>query len=344
MGHVRGPAGTRLQITPVVVHLGPAAARALLGPRAPKLALCAAWAMQRRHGEEAARVADDAILVTEHLPKALQDAQVHAILDILNRQLYARLLREAAMHPNQTPERPSVRKLRELLEKQGMAKGIAAGMEKGIAAGMEKGIAAGMEKGIAAGMEKGIAAGMEKGLEKGLEKGRAEGLAEGKRGDLLLVFSERGLPVTAAERARIAACTDVELLSMWVRRAITAGSAAEVLADMPRPKKAAARASGLDGAASGPKPRRAARLRSRWGRERPPPRAAARIRLDGAASGPPARRAARASGLDGAASGPTPPARRARPSRSAEGPAPGAPLKSCPKKRFCFEKAQNIEA
>ena len=208
-GHVRGPAGTRLQITPVVVYLSPSAARALLDPEAPHLALCAAWAMQRRHGKVAAEVADDAIRVTERLPQPLQDAQARAIFDILHRQLYARLLREAHMHPNQTPERPSVRKLRELLEEQGMAKGMA----KGEASGMAKGEA----------------------------KGRAAGFAEAKQADLLLIFSERGLPVTAEERARIAACTDVEQLSDWLRRAITTGSAAEALAPGATPLQPAAR-------------------------------------------------------------------------------------------------------
>ena len=197
VGHVRGPGGTRLQITPLVVHLSLRAARALLDPGAPHLALCAAWAMQRRHGAEAARVADDAVLITERLPQPLQDVQARAIFDILNQHLYARLLREAAMHPNQTPERPAVRKLRELLEERGSAKGLA--------------------------------------------KGLAEGLARGKQGDLLLIFSERGLPVTAEERALISACTDVEQLSAWLRRAITAGSAAEVLATPVSPAKASSR-------------------------------------------------------------------------------------------------------
>lgn len=70
------------------------------------------------------------------------------------------------------------------------------------------------------------------------------GRAESKREDLLMVLSERGLPVTDGERARIEKCTDVEQLSLWHRRAITAASVADVLAatvpttkPAPRPRR-----------------------------------------------------------------------------------------------------------
>jgi len=67
------------------------------------------------------------------------------------------------MHPDRVPERPAVRKLRLFLEQKGRAEGLAEGKAEGLAAG------------------------------------KAEGLAEGKREDLLMVLSERGLPLTDEE-------------------------------------------------------------------------------------------------------------------------------------------------
>ncbi len=185
VAHVRGPAGTRLQLTPVVVHLSLRRAKALLDPKAPQLALCAAWAMQHRHGPAAARVVESALDLTDHLPPPLRQAQWRAIFDVLSDKMLSRL-REAAMHPDRVTERPAVRKTRLLLESIG-------------------------EK-------------------RGLEQGRAEGRAETARGALLVVLSERGLGLGDQERARIEACTDVAQLGLWLRRAVTAASVAEVLA------------------------------------------------------------------------------------------------------------------
>ncbi len=181
VAHVRGPAGTRLQLTPVVVHLSLRRAKALLDPRAPQLALFAAWAMQHRHGPAAARVVEAAFDLTDHLPPPLRQAQWRAIFDVLSDKMLSRL-REAAMHPDRVTERPAVRKTRLLLESIG-------------------------EK-------------------RGLEQGRAETA----RGALLVVLSERGLGPTDEERAHIEACTDVAQLGLWLRRAVTAASVADVLA------------------------------------------------------------------------------------------------------------------
>ena len=171
-------------------------ARSLLDPASPQLALCAAWAMQHRHGPAAARIVERAIDITSHLPPPLRDAQWRAILDVLSEKMLSRL-REVAMHPDRVPERPAVRKLRLFLEQKGRAEGLAAG--------------------------------------------KAEGLAEGKREDLLTVLLERGLPLTDEERARIEKCTDVEQLRLWHRRAITAASAADVLATAAKSEKPAPR-------------------------------------------------------------------------------------------------------
>jgi hypothetical protein len=43
------------------------------------------------------------------------------------------------------------------------------------------------------------------------------------------VLEARGLAVSAPERERILACTDLATLAQWVRRAVTAGSASELL-------------------------------------------------------------------------------------------------------------------
>ncbi len=193
VAHVRGPAGTRLQLTPVVVHLSLRRAKALLDPKAPHLALFAAWAMQHRHGLAAARVVEAALDLTDHLPPPLREPQWHAIIDVLNNEMLSRL-REAAMHPDRVTERPAVRKTRLLLESIGEKRGL------------------------------------EQGLAKGRDEGRNEGRAEAARGDLLLVLTERGLTPAASERARIEACADVAQLGLWLRRAVTAASVAEVLA------------------------------------------------------------------------------------------------------------------
>ena len=189
VAHVRGPAGTRLQLTPVVVHLSLRRAKTRLDPKAPQLALFAAWAMQHRHGPAAARVVEAAFDLTDHLPPPLRQAQWRAIVDVLSDKMLSRL-REAAMHPDRVTERPAVRKTRLLLESIG-------------------------EK---------------RGLEQGRAEGRTEGRAETARGDLLVVLSERGLGPTDEERAHIEACSDVAQLGLWLRRAVTAASVADVLA------------------------------------------------------------------------------------------------------------------
>jgi hypothetical protein len=72
----------------------------------------------------------------------------------------------------------------------------------------------------------------------GEKQGRAEGKIEGKREALLMVLEERDLPLTEEQRAHIEACTDIEKLTVWHRRAITAASVDEVLARVTKPRKA----------------------------------------------------------------------------------------------------------
>jgi predicted transposase YdaD len=56
-----------------------------------------------------------------------------------------------------------------------------------------------------------------KGKAEGLTEGKAEGLAEA----VITVLEARGLRVTADQRARILATTDVVTIDEWVKRATT---------------------------------------------------------------------------------------------------------------------------
>jgi hypothetical protein len=70
----------------------------------------------------------------------------------------------------------------------------------------------------------------QRGEAKGEIKGRQEGEAKGRAADILLVLKTRGIDVPAEIERRILACSDPALLSLWLTRAITAESAAEVVA------------------------------------------------------------------------------------------------------------------
>lgn len=62
-------------------------------------------------------------------------------------------------------------------------------------------------------------------------QGRAEGRAEGRAHAVLAVLAARAIDVPEDARARIAACTDVELLDRWLVRAANARSLDDVLRD-----------------------------------------------------------------------------------------------------------------
>ena len=98
------------------------------------------------------------------------------------------------------------------------ARAIQEGLAEGRAAGQAEGRAAGRAEGRAVGRAEGRAA------------GRAEGKAEGKAISLLAVLEARQIPVPAKLRQQILACSDDQLLETWIRRAVTARSAKEVLA------------------------------------------------------------------------------------------------------------------
>jgi hypothetical protein len=59
----------------------------------------------------------------------------------------------------------------------------------------------------------------------------SEGKVEGKADALLRILAARDLVVSAAERAQIVACTDLERLDGWIERAVHASTTADVLAE-----------------------------------------------------------------------------------------------------------------
>jgi hypothetical protein len=68
---------------------------------------------------------------------------------------------------------------------------------------------------------------------KGLREGEAKGVREGRAEDILMVLTTRGIPVPAEIERQIAGCSDPALLSLWLKRAVTASSAEEVVAPAP---------------------------------------------------------------------------------------------------------------
>jgi predicted transposase YdaD len=67
-----------------------------------------------------------------------------------------------------------------------------------------------------------VAQGEAKGRAEGEAEGRAAGKAEGEANALLHVLAARRLTVSDAQRARILACTDLDTLTRWIERAVTA--------------------------------------------------------------------------------------------------------------------------
>ncbi len=193
--HVTGPLGTRMTVTPVVLLLTEEVIEKLLDEDHPALAFFAAWAMRERHGPEAQEVVRRAISVTEKLEPPLREAQQRAILQVLSEQMLARL-KEVAMDVSKLPpETPLMREVRE---------GYVALVSRARAEGKIEGQAEGEAK--------------------GKFEGKAEGEAKGKAEALLAVLTARGLLVPAAERARIAACSDLATLDRWIAQAVVAKS------------------------------------------------------------------------------------------------------------------------
>lgn len=71
----------------------------------------------------------------------------------------------------------------------------------------------------------------ERGVAKGRAEGKAEAKAEGKVEALLTILAGRRLRATAAQRRRIAGCTDLAVLERWLARSFSVSSVAELLAE-----------------------------------------------------------------------------------------------------------------
>jgi HEPN domain-containing protein len=73
------------------------------------------------------------------------------------------------------------------------------------------------------------------GRQEGLQEGLQEGEAKRGAADILMVLTTRGIPVPAEVEQQIAGCSDPALLSLWLKRAVTAIRAEEVVAPAPVP-------------------------------------------------------------------------------------------------------------
>jgi hypothetical protein len=134
VAHLSTPLGTRLELTPVVLHLSRETTERLLTVTQPELALVAVWSVSHRHGRFARQVVEQAIEVTNRLPAALQEAQGNAILGLLGERMLA-WLKETMMDPDKIPMSPAARKLKALISAEGRKEGRKEGLAEGLARG-----------------------------------------------------------------------------------------------------------------------------------------------------------------------------------------------------------------
>ncbi|MEU6606628.1 hypothetical protein ABZ922_16495 [Streptomyces shenzhenensis] len=73
--------------------------------------------------------------------------------------------------------------------------------------------------------------GRKEGLELGLKQRREEGRIQGWREGVLSILRGRGIPVPDAVRDRVNACTDLDQLETWVRRALHVTNADELFVE-----------------------------------------------------------------------------------------------------------------
>ncbi|MEU5163322.1 hypothetical protein AB0G74_27445 [Streptomyces sp. NPDC020875] len=77
-------------------------------------------------------------------------------------------------------------------------------------------------------IERSFLKGVAEGQEKGLAEGRAAGQAAERSRLILSVLEKRDIPTTDDHRARIADCTDLDVLDRWWDRVLTVDSAEEL--------------------------------------------------------------------------------------------------------------------
>ncbi|WP_394841918.1 hypothetical protein LZC95_33190 [Pendulispora brunnea] len=61
------------------------------------------------------------------------------------------------------------------------------------------------------------------------ELGRAQGWVEARSYDILCVLETRGIPIPPEVRQRVLECKELRRLEIWLKRAVTANSAADVV-------------------------------------------------------------------------------------------------------------------
>ena len=131
VAHVETPLGTKLELTPVVLHVAPETLDRLLSDEHPELAVVAAWAVSHRHGPTAKKVVMRALEVTEKLPVALQEAQRNAILSLLSERMLV-WLEEMQMNPDKIPMSPAALRFKKHMKAEGLAEGLAEGERKAL--------------------------------------------------------------------------------------------------------------------------------------------------------------------------------------------------------------------
>jgi predicted transposase YdaD len=72
--------------------------------------------------------------------------------------------------------------------------------------------------------------GRQEGLAEGLAEGRAEGRSEARAADIVRLLDRRGIGMAAADRERILACRDAEVLDAWLDRVLTISRVSELFA------------------------------------------------------------------------------------------------------------------
>ncbi len=75
-----------------------------------------------------------------------------------------------------------------------------------------------------------ITVAIQEGEARGLVRGKAEGDVAGRAAAVLLFLEARGLAISAEQRQAIAECTDAARLGLWISRAATVASTADLLA------------------------------------------------------------------------------------------------------------------
>jgi hypothetical protein len=64
-------------------------------------------------------------------------------------------------------------------------------------------------------------------------KGHAEGRAENRAAFTLHVLEKRGVPAPENIRERITSCTDLDTLTLWFDRSLTASTAEDLFVETP---------------------------------------------------------------------------------------------------------------